>query len=140
MHPFHIMLMVFAAAALVGVVFVVGWERRQFMLRGLGSSWLKVRLSTIPTALLSAALIVIPTRSTSGMEGLAVFYVLLMTSAPLLWFSSHWAIGRLARPPLSFCDSARIASSPIIYALALAMAAHQLQALAWSLLRQMGIE
>ena len=139
MHPFHIMLMLFAAAALIGFVFVVRWERRQFMLRGLGSAWLKVRLSTIPTALLSAALVVIPARSASGMEGLAVLYILLMTAAPVFWFGSHWAVGRLVKPPLSFGDSARIAGSPIIYALALAMAAHQLQSLAWSLLRQMGL-
>ena len=140
MHPFHIMLIIFAAAALIGFVFVVRWERKQFMLRGLGSTWLKVRLSTIPTALLSAALVVIPARSTSGMEGLAVLYILLMTAAPVFWFGSHWAAGRLVKPPLSFGDSARIAGSPLIYALVVALAAHQLQSFAWYWLRSMGID
>ena len=131
MHPFHIMLMLFVAATLIGFVFVVRWERRQFLARGLGSAWLKVRLSTILTALLTAALVVIPARSTSGMEGLAVFYLLLMTAAPVFWFGSHWAVGRLVRPPLSFGDSARIAGSPLLYALVVAVVAHQLQTFAW---------
>lgn len=140
MHPFHMMLVLFAAAALVGFVYVVRWERRNFLARGLGSSWLKVRLSTIPAALMSAALVVIPARSTSGMEGLAIFYLLLLTVAPIIWFGTHWAVGRLAKPQLSFGDSARIASSPLVYALALALAAPLLQSLAWSLLRSLGIK
>ena len=139
MHPFHLMFVLFAAAALVGLLFVVRWERRRFLARGLGSPWLKVRLASIPAALLSAALVVIPARSTSGMEGLAVFYLLLLTAVPLLWFGTHWAVGRLTRPPLSFGDSAFIAGSPLVYALAVALAAPLLQSLAWSLLRSLGI-
>jgi hypothetical protein len=138
-HPFQVLLSLFAGAALVGLVFVVRWERRQFLARGLGGSWLKVRLATIPAALLTAALVVIPARGTSGMEGLAVFYLLLLMAAPLLWFGTHWAVGRLTRPQLPFGDSARIAGSPLVYALAIAMAAPFLQSLAWSLLRSLGI-
>jgi hypothetical protein len=140
MHPFHVMLVLFAVAALAGFVYVVRWERRQFLARGLGDSWLKVRLATIPTALVSAALVVIPARSTSGMEGLAVFYLLLVTAVPLLWFGAHWAVGRLARPQLSFGDSARIAGSPLVYGLALALVAPLLQSMAWSLARSLGMD
>jgi hypothetical protein len=68
------------------------------------------------------------------MEGLAVFYLLLLTAAPLVWFGVHWAVGRLARPQLSFADSARIAGLPLLYAAALAAIAPLLQSLAWSLL------
>jgi hypothetical protein len=135
MHPFHVMLMLFAAAALLGFALAVRWERRKFLARGLTSSWFKVRLASLPAALLVAALVVVPARSTSGMEGLAVFYLLLLTAAPLVWFGVHWAVGRLARPQLSFADSARIAGLPLLYAAALAAIAPLLQSLAWSLLR-----
>jgi hypothetical protein len=140
MHPFHLMLMLFAAAALIGFVYVVRWERRQFVARGLASSWLKVRLASIPAALLAAVLVVVPARSTSGMEGLAVFYLLLLTAAPVFWFGAHWVVARLARPQLSFADSARIAGLPLLYALALALVAPVLQSFAWSLLRSLGIK
>ncbi len=132
--------MLFAVAALAGFVYVVRWERRQFLARGLAGAWLMVRLSSIPTALLVAVLVAVPARSTSGMEGLAVFYLLLLTAAPLFWFGAHWAVGRLARPQLSAADSARIAALPLVYALALAAVAPTLQSLAWSLLRSLGAD
>ena len=138
MHPFHIMLMLFAAAALVGFVYVIRWERRQYVARDLASSWLKVRLSSIPAALLVAAVVVIPARATSGMESLAVFYLLLIILAPALWFGAHWAVGRLTKPQLAFADSARIAGLPLAYALALAAIAPILQSIAWALLRSFG--
>lgn len=140
MHAFHVMLMLFAAAALIGFVCVVRWECRQFVARDLARSWLMVRLSSIPTALLVAALVVIPARATSGMEALAVFYLLLLIAAPVVWFGAHWAVGRLARPQLAFADSARIAGLPLVYALALAAIAPTLQSLTWSLLRSLGAE
>jgi hypothetical protein len=139
MHPFHIMLLLFAAAALVGFLFVIRWERRQFVARDLASSWLKVRLSSIPAALVVAAVVVGFARTVSGMEGLAVFYLLLLTVAPVLWFGAHWAVGRLVRPQLAFVDTVRIAGLPIVYALALAAVAPALQAIAWSLLRSLGV-
>jgi|JI10StandDraft_1071094.scaffolds.fasta_scaffold284384_2 hypothetical protein len=138
MHLFHKMLLLFAAAALVGFIFVVRWERRQFLARGLGSSWLKVRLSSIPTAALAAGLVTIPSRVTSGMEGLAVFYLLILTAAPIFWFGAHWAVGRLAKPSLDLADSARIAALPLAYAMAIAAIAPILQSIAWSLLRSSG--
>ena len=140
MHPFHVMLILFALVALIGFVYVVRWERRQFLSRGLASSWLAVRLTSIPVALLTALLVVVPARSTSGMEGLAVFYLLLLAVAPPIWFGAHWLVGRLARPPLSFADSARIAGLPLAYILGLSAVAPTLQSLAWSLLRAFGVQ
>lgn len=138
MHPFHIMLILYAAVALVGFVYVILWERRQFLSRGLSSSWLMVRLSSIPVALLTIGIVVIPARSTAGMEGLAVFYMLLIAVAPMFWFGAHWVVGRLARPQLPLADSARIAGSPLVYALVLAALAPTLQSLGWTLVRAFG--
>ena len=139
MHPFHLMLLLFVAAALLGFVFVVRWERRQYLARGLSSAWLIVRLSSIPTALLAAALVAIPAQSTPGMEGLAVFYLLLLTAAPVFWFGAHRVVGRLTKPKLSFTDSARIAGLPLLYALTVAAVASSLQTPAWMLLRSLGV-
>lgn len=140
MHPFHMMLVLFSVGALIGFGFVLRWERKQFFARGLVDSWLIVRLSTVPTALVVVAIVMIPARSTSGMEGLAVFYLLLLTAAPLFWFGTHWVVGRQVRPQLSFGDSARIAGSPLLYVVAVAMFAPKLQSLAWSVLRSLGID
>lgn len=134
----HISLIPVAVLALIGFVYLVRWERRWFVARNLGTAWLKVRLVSIPAALGSAALVGIPARGVSGMEGLAVFYLLLLTVAPVFWFGVHWAAGRLVRPQLSFADSARIAGLPLAYLLALAAVAPTLQTLAWSLLRSSG--
>lgn len=140
MHPFHMMLLLFGAAALIGFVYVIRWERKQFAARDLTNPWLKVRLSSIPAALLVALLVVIPARATSGMDALAVFYLLLLIVAPVFWFGTHWAVGRLARPQLAFADSARIAGLPLVYALALAAIAPTLQSIAWSLLRSFDVK
>jgi hypothetical protein len=88
----------------VGFAFILRWERRQFSARELDSSWLWVRLSTIPIAILTTALVMGMTRGISGMEGLAVFYFMLLAVAPLFWFAAHWVIGRLTKPQLSFGD------------------------------------
>ncbi|MBK8063321.1 MAG: hypothetical protein IPK29_04000 [Betaproteobacteria bacterium] len=140
MHPFHAMLVLFAAAALVGFGYVIRWERRRYVARDLGDAWFKVRLSSIPAALLAAGVALIPALATSGMEALAIFYLLLLVAAPILWFGVHWAVGRLARPPLAFADSARIAASPLVYALVLAAIAPTLQSIAWTLLRSLGVK
>jgi hypothetical protein len=138
MHPFHALLGIFAVAALLALVFLIRWERHRFLQMGKGGAWLLVRLATIPIALATAALIVIPARSTSGMEGLAVYYILLFTVAPAFWFSAHWLVGRFARPTLRFGESARIAVSPIALGIVLSLVAHALQPIAWQMLRSMG--
>jgi hypothetical protein len=138
MHPFHALLAVFAVAAVLALVFLIRWERRRFHRMGKGGAWLAVRLATIPIALATAALIVVPAGSTSGMEGLAVFYALLFTLAPAFWFGAHWIVGRFARPPLGFGESAQIAGSPIALGIVLGVVAHALQPIAWQVLRSMG--
>ena len=140
MHPFYVLLALFAALALVGFVFLMRWERGIFVAKGLGHSWLVVRLSTIPIALITAAMVVIPARSTAGMEGLAVFYLLLITAAPIFWFGSHWLVGRFTASQMTVSDSARIAGSPIAFAIVVALVAHRLQTPAWSFLRSLGME
>ncbi len=139
MYPFHMMLAVFGGLALIGFAFVLRWERGHFSAKGLGGSWLRVRLTSIPALLATAALVVLPARGASGMEGLALFYGLLIVAAPLLWFGLHWAVGRMVQPPLAFGDSALVAGSPLLYALAAASVAHPLQSMAWSLLRTLGL-
>ena len=139
MHPFHALLAIFAIASLLALALLMRWERRRFLRMGKGGAWLRVRLATVPIALATAALIVVPARRTSGMEGLAVFYALLLAVAPAFWFGAHWVVGRFVRPPLSLGESAQIAGSPLALGIALSWVAHALQPLAWQMLRSMGM-
>jgi len=138
MRPFHILLVLFAILSLVALVLMLRWERRNFIQHGKGGAWLSVRLATIPIALVTAALIIIPARSTSGMEGLAVFYFLLLVIAPVFWFGAHWIVGKFVQPTLNFKESVQIAGSPIALIIVITMIAHTLQPIAWSILRSMG--
>lgn len=139
MPAFHLLFSAFAVLSAVAFVFVLRWERRYFLQRGKHQAWLPVRLATIPIAAATAVGVIVPTRETSGMEGLAVFYTLLFTLAPLFWFGAHWAVGKLARPSLAFGESAQIAASPILFCLALSVVAQTLQPIAWSVLRMAGM-
>jgi hypothetical protein len=112
MSAFPILLALYGVLCLVALGMLVRWEHRRHQRQGKRSAWLRVRLATIPIA--------------------------LATAAPLFWFGAHWVVGRFARPPLRFSESAAIAGSPIVLAIALAVLAHQLQPLAWSVLRAMG--
>jgi len=138
MHPFHLLIGLFAGLSLVALVLMLRWERGYFVERGKRAAWLPVRLATLPIGLVTAAGVIIPARSTSGMEGLAVFYVLLFTLAPIFWFGAHWIVGKLATPSLGFGESAQIAGSPILLCIALSFVAHTLQPIAWSILRMTG--
>lgn len=137
MHPFHALLSLFALFGLLAFGFLMRWERRYFQRCGKAGAWLLVRLATIPITLATLALVIIPARS--GMEGLALFYVMLLVVAPPFWFGAHWWVGKLARPPLAFGESLQIAGSPILFGLALSAIAHALQPFAWSLLRSAGM-
>ena len=72
------------------------------------------------------------------MESLAVFYGLLLTVVPIVWFGAHWLVGKAVSPPLSAGESIAIASSPIVFGLATAYLAHTLQRPAWLLLKHLG--
>jgi hypothetical protein len=139
MHPFHVLLSVFALFALVAFAFMIRWERSQFIQRGKSHGWRRVRVSTIPIAIFAVAIAVVPTQAISGMESLAVFYGLLFTVVPIFWFGAHWLVGKSVAPPLSFKESAAIAGSPIIFGFALAYIAHALQTPAWLLLKYLGL-
>ena len=139
MHPFHALLLVFALIAAVAFAFLIRWERSKFVQKGKGGGWLHVRIATIPIAALAMAIAVVPARATSGMEGLAVLYGLLLTAVPIVWFGAHGLVGKSASPPLSFAESSLIAGSPIAFVLAAAGVAHALQGPAWRLLRTFGM-
>ena len=139
MHPFHVLLLLFALAALVAFAFLVRWERSRYAQLGKATGWRRVRIASIPIAMAAAAIVWIPAQATSGMEGLAVFYGLLLTVAPAFWFAAHWLVGRSASPPLSFGESAAIAGSPLAFGLAAVYVAHALQTPAWLFLRSLGL-
>ncbi|MBX3629699.1 MAG: hypothetical protein KF908_07220 [Nitrosomonas sp.] len=89
--------------------------------------------------LITAAAVIMLTHGISGMEGLAVFYLVILLVAPLFWFGCHWMMGKLVKPSLTFSESMLIAGSPIALGLSLVLLAHQLQSIAWSTLRFLGI-
>ncbi len=108
MHPFHLLLLLFALAALVASAFLVRWERSRYGRMGKTRGWRRVRIASIPIAMVAAATAWIPARATWGVEGLAVFYGLLLTVAPAFRFAAHWLVGWSASPPLSFAESAEL--------------------------------
>lgn len=102
-------------AGLATLVLLLLWlESRFFARSGRVGSWLAVRLSSVIAAPLVLAILVLPARSVSGMEGLAVFYLALFTAAPLLWFGSHVLAGRWVRPRLSAPESLALAVSGLL--------------------------
>jgi hypothetical protein len=127
MYPFHVLLLLFALAALVAFAFLVRWERSRYERMGKARGWRRVRIASIPIAMVAAAIVWIPARATSGREGLAVFYGLLLTVAPAFRFAAHWLVGWSVSPPLSFAESAAIAGSPIAFGLVAVYVAHALQ-------------
>lgn len=139
MYPFYLLLAIFALLALIAFAFVIRWERSQFIMKGKGKGWYRVRISTIPIAIIAVAIAVVPSQAVSGMEGLAVFYGLLFTIVPIFWFGTHWLVGKSTSPPLSFNESAAIAGSPIIFLFVAAYTAHALQTPAWRFLNYFGL-
>ena len=85
-----------ALAVLAAVFFVLRAERRRYVAAGQQGGWLAVRLATLPIVAVALAAVIAASRRVSGMEALAVFYGMLLTVAPLLYFGLHIAIARLA--------------------------------------------
>jgi hypothetical protein len=108
MYPFHVLLLLFALAALVAFAFLVRREGSRYERMGETRGWRRVRIASIPIAMVAAAIVWIPARATSGMAGLAVFYGLLLIAAPAFRFAAHWLVGWSASPPLSFAESAEL--------------------------------
>lgn len=125
----------FGVLSLLALAGLLRAERRHFLRRGKAWSWLWVRLGTVPIALATAALALLPARAASGMDALAVFYMLLLTAAPAFWFGAHWLLGRLVQPALTADESAWVAASPLLLAALLSAVAHALQPYAWQLLK-----
>lgn len=91
-----------AAALVLAAVLLVLWlEGRHFRRQRKAGSWLALRMVSLLAAPLAVLAVLGPARAVSGMEGLAVFYGLLFTVAPLLWFGSHLGVGRRLTPALS---------------------------------------
>jgi hypothetical protein len=86
----------FALFVLVGVFFVLRAERRRYVAAGQQGAWLAVRLATLPIAAVALAVVIAGSRQVSGMEALALFYALLLSVAPLLYFGLHVGVARLA--------------------------------------------
>jgi hypothetical protein len=136
-----LLLGVFAVAVLIALAALLRWERREFARQGKAAAWRTVRLATIPIAAVTAATIIVPARSISGMEALFVVYALLFTAAPVVWFGLHWLVGRMTRPALTFGDSFQLAVMLPAFAIAVIVVAHQLQPFAVALaLERSGVE
>lgn len=84
-------------------------EYRHYRQLGKGRSWWQLRLAFPVLLALTAAAVLIPARSVSGMEGLAAFYLALVVIGPSVWFASHAIVGRLLKPRLSWREGLAMA-------------------------------
>jgi hypothetical protein len=112
---------------LSGMVWLMRREKRRFDLLGKGRGWVCMRLLALPMLLVSAALVVLPARSISGMEALAYFYFALFTVGPLTWFGLHWLAGTMQSPRLSRTESFALAFSGLLVLIVPPMLAGMLQ-------------
>lgn len=84
-------------------------EYRHYRQLGKGRSWWQLRLAFPVLLALTAAAVLLPARSVSGLEGLAAFYLALVVIGPLVWFASHAIVGRLLKPQLSWREGLAMA-------------------------------
>jgi hypothetical protein len=103
-----------AALVLAGVLLVLWLEWRHFRRQGKAGSWLALRMVSLLAAPLVVLAVLGPARAVSGMEGLAVFYGLLITVAPLIWFGSHLGVGRRLTPALSTGECVALSLSGLL--------------------------
>lgn len=73
------------------------WTRRRVGLAG----WAVMRIMGVVAIVSTFAAVWLPARAVSGFGGLAVFYGLLFTVAPLLWFGLHRLGGHIAGAKVS---------------------------------------
>lgn len=108
---------IWGALALVALLLVglaLRAERRHFAARGKAAAWLRVRLASLPIALIAAAAVWLPARAVHGPEALAAFYLLMFSLGPLVYFGLHWLAGRMTTPALSAGEAASIAGSGLL--------------------------
>lgn len=110
-----------AVLALAVIAFAMRAERRSFAARNLARPWLWLRLWSIPIALATAAVVIVPARLVGGPEALAAFYLGLLVIGPLAYFGLHWLVARLMLRELSAADSGRIAGSGLLYVIGTAL-------------------
>lgn len=104
-----------AAAVVVASMVLVLWLEHGLMRRqGKAGSWLVLRVVSLVAGPLAALAVVVPARSVSGMEGLAVFYALLLTVAPLIWLGTHLGLGRLLTPALTTGEGVALSLSGLL--------------------------
>ncbi len=94
---------------LVGIGFMLRFEKRQYQSLGKPGSWLWLRLWSMPILVLTVLALVVPARIISGPEALAYFYIALFTLAPIIWFGLHRIIGSMLTPSLTKRESTNIA-------------------------------
>lgn len=83
-----------AALVVLAVMALLLWlESGHFRRRHKAGNWLALRIVSLLLAPVTMLAVLGPTRAVSGMEGLAVFYGLLLTVAPLIWFGGHLLAG-----------------------------------------------
>lgn len=85
-----------ALLLLIVIAIILRAERRGYVRIGRQGGWLAVRLFTLPIAVLAAAVTIFAARQVNGMEALAVFYGMLFTATPLLFFGLHVLVARLS--------------------------------------------
>ena len=104
-----------AAAVVITVVLLVLWLEYRFMrAQGKGGSWGVVRVASLVAGPVAALAVILPANAVSGMEGLAVFYALLLTVAPLIWLGTHLGLGRLLNPALTVGESVALSLSGLL--------------------------
>jgi hypothetical protein len=96
------------------VFWLLRGEKRRFDRVGKGRGWIRMRLLALPMLLITAALVVLPARSISGMEALAYFYFALFTLGPLAWFGLHWLAGAMQSPRFSRGESFALAFTGLL--------------------------
>ncbi|WP_428506404.1 hypothetical protein [Roseateles sp.] len=101
-------------------------ELLYFRRRAKAGSWLKLRLLSLLMAPLCFAVVWLPARAVSGPMALGVFYLLLLTVGPGLWFGSHAWLGRRLRPPMSWLESLVMALLGLVLLLGLPLMAAQM--------------
>lgn len=102
------------AAVLVLVALGLWLEYRYFRPLGKAGSWVVVRWVSLLVAPVLVLVVLAPARAVPGPMSLAVFYGLLFTAGPLIWFGAHLGVGRRVRPGLSAGESVALALSGLL--------------------------